>query len=134
MTAVWSVLRGWFGGLPWGLIAGLAVPALALGLEFAVYKAGQASARAGEMQALAADNARAAGLYQKQVIAVNAAMDLEQGRAERLAADNARLKERVDAVAKGNASPGVELAVRGQSFNGVQYARPKTGSAGLSRP
>ena len=113
LSGLWTAVRGWFAGLPWTVIGAAAIAGLAGGLGLAVYRAGESAARAETMRALAADNAKTAARYQNEAELAEKAAAEDRARADALALENTQLKEKVDAVAQGAASPGVDLAVRG---------------------
>ena len=113
LSAAWIAVRGWFSGLSQQVILAIAAAILAGALLFAVYTAGHAAAEANTLRALAADNAATAQHYRDEFLAAQDSVARERARSEALIADNEKLKEQVNAVAKGGASPGVDLAVRG---------------------
>jgi hypothetical protein len=113
LGAAWTAVRGWFSGLSAQLAVAIAVAALAAGLAFAIYQAGRASAQTQALRVSAAENAALAARYRQQFLDAQDAVARERAAAEALIADNAKLKEQVNAVAKEYASPGVDRAVRG---------------------
>jgi hypothetical protein len=129
LGAAWAALRGWFSGLSMQLVSVAAIAALAAGLIFAIYKAGRASAQTEALRTLAAENAALAARYQEQFLEAQDAVARERAAAEALIADNAKLKEQVNAVAKGNASPGVDRAVRGLQRDSTKNAVSRVSGA-----
>lgn len=99
--------------LPLRLIA-FAAAALSIGLAlFAVYREGRHAAEQAAAVSLAKHNAEIAAKYMRDAHAAEDAAARERARAEDLMKQVTALKEQVAHVAKGNASPGVDAAVRG---------------------
>jgi hypothetical protein len=120
VSAAWAAVRSWFSRIPLQLGMAIGAAALAGAFAFSVYKAGRAAAEADALRKLAADNAAVVAQYREDVVRAQDAVARERTRIEALIADNERLKEQVNAVAKGRASPGVDLAVRGMQSNSTK--------------
>jgi hypothetical protein len=120
LSAAWTAVRGWFSGVSVQLAMAVGGLILAGALVLAVYKAGHAAAEADGLRRLAAENAAVAAQYREQFIQTQDTVARERARAEALVADNEKLKEQVHAIAKGDASPGVDLAVRGMQSHATK--------------
>ena len=125
MPAILALL----GGVPRWLWEGLALIIAVLAIVFFIYRSGEHAAAADAAVALAKHNAARAAEYQREAAQAQKAAADGETRLAAINSENAQLKEKINAVASGNGSPAVDLAV-----HGVQPSkRPAPRSAGVPR-